>query len=42
VKELDDDLRSQLNSLSPTKASYEDDEDSSDPMSYFAKLASDD
>jgi hypothetical protein len=38
VKELDDDLRSQLNSLAPTKSSF-DDEDSDDTLSYFAKLA---
>jgi hypothetical protein len=41
VKELDDDLRSQLNSLAPTKSAFDDEEDDS-TLSYFAKLASDD
>ena len=42
VKELDDDLRSELNNLQPTRratAPVEDDED--DALSYFAKLAED-
>jgi hypothetical protein len=39
VKELDDDLRSELNSLKPTRrAAVEDDEDD-DALSYFARLA---
>jgi hypothetical protein len=44
VKELDDDLRTELNNLQPTRravAPVEDDEDD-DALSYFAKLASDD
>jgi hypothetical protein len=44
VKELDDDLRSELNNLKPTRrasAPVEEDEDD-DALSYFAKLASDD
>jgi hypothetical protein len=43
VKELDDDLRSELNNLQPTRraaAPVEDDEDD-DALSYFAKLAED-
>jgi hypothetical protein len=42
VKELDDDLRSELNNLKPTRraAVAEDDEDD-DALSYFAKLAED-
>jgi hypothetical protein len=43
VKELDDDLRSELNNLKPTRrapAPVEDDEDD-DALSYFAKLAED-
>jgi hypothetical protein len=41
-KELDDDLRSELNNLKPTRqvAAVEDDEDD-DTLSYFAKLAED-
>ena len=42
VKKLDDDLRSELNNLQPTRratAPVEDDED--DALSYFAKLAED-
>jgi hypothetical protein len=39
VKELDDDLRSQLNSLAPTKSAFDDEEDSDETLSYFAKLA---
>jgi hypothetical protein len=39
VKELDDDLRSQLNSLAPTKSAFDDEEDSDSTLSYFAKLA---
>ncbi len=35
--QLPDDLRSELNNLSPTKSSYEDDDD--DTLSYFARLA---
>ena len=42
TKELDDDLRSELNNLKPTRrAAVEEDEDD-DALSYFAKLASDD
>jgi hypothetical protein len=41
VKELDDDLRSQLNNLSPTKSSFSDEEDDDSTLSYFAKLAND-
>jgi hypothetical protein len=40
-KELDDDLRSELNNLKPTRRAVEEDEDD-DALSYFAKLASDD
>jgi len=42
VKELDDDLRSELNNLKPTRraAAVEEDEDD-DALSYFAKLAED-
>jgi|LakMenEpi03Aug12_release.lakeMendotaPanAssembly.Ray.scaffolds.fasta_scaffold09081_15 hypothetical protein len=43
TKELNDDLRSELNNLKPTRAvsaPVEDDDD--DALSYFAKLASDD
>jgi len=40
-KELDDDLRSELNNLKPTRRAAEEDEDD-DALSYFAKLASDD
>ena len=43
VKELDDDLRSELNNLQPTRraaAPVEDDEDD-DALSYFARLAED-
>jgi hypothetical protein len=42
VRELDDDLRSELNNLQPTRraAVVEDDEDD-DALSYFAKLAED-
>jgi hypothetical protein len=39
VKELDDDLRSQLNNLAPTKSSFDDEEDSDSTLSYFARLA---
>jgi hypothetical protein len=38
MKELDDDLRSQLNSLTPTKSSFDEEEDDS-TLSYFARLA---
>ena len=43
VKDLDEDLRSELNNLKPTRraAAVEEDEDD-DALSYFAKLASDD
>lgn len=41
VKDLDDDLRGQLNSLKPTKSSY-DDSDEDSPLSYFQALANDD
>jgi len=41
TKELDDDLRSELNNLKPTRRAAEEDEDD-DALSYFAKLASDD
>jgi hypothetical protein len=37
VRELDEDLRTELNNLKPAKSSYEDDED--DTLSYFARLA---
>ena len=42
VKELDDDLRSELNNLQPTRraAAVEEDEDD-DALSYFARLAED-
>jgi hypothetical protein len=41
VKELDDDLRSQLNNLQPTRraAVVEEDESEDDTLSYFARLA---
>jgi len=43
VRDLDDDLRSELNNLQPTRraAVVEDDDEDSDAMSYFAKLAED-
>ena len=41
VKELDDDLRSQLNNLAPTKSSFSDEEEADETLSYFAKLAND-
>jgi hypothetical protein len=43
VKELDDDLRSELNNLKPTRraAVVEEDEDEDSALSYFAKLAED-
>ena len=41
VKELDDDLRSQLNSLAPTKSAFDDEEEADETLSYFAKLAND-
>jgi hypothetical protein len=43
VKDLDEDLRSELNNLQPTRraAVVEDDEDTDDALSYFAKLAED-
>jgi len=43
VKDLDDDLRSELNNLQPTRravATVEEDEDD-DALSYFARLAED-
>jgi hypothetical protein len=42
VRELNDDLRSELNNLKPTRraAVVEEDEDD-DALSYFAKLAED-
>jgi len=40
VKELDDDLRSELNNLQPTRrAAVEEDEDDDSTLSYFARLA---
>ena len=41
VKELDEDLRNQLNNLQPTRraAVVEEDEDEDSTLSYFAKLA---
>jgi hypothetical protein len=43
VKDLDEDLRTELNNLQPTRraAAVEEDEDD-DALSYFAKLASED
>jgi hypothetical protein len=43
ARELDDDLRSELNNLQPTRraAVVEDDEDEDSALSYFAKLAED-
>jgi len=41
VKDLDDDLRGQLNNLKSTKSSY-DDSDEDSPLSYFQALANDD
>jgi hypothetical protein len=41
VKDLDDDLRSQLSNLKPSKSSY-DDSDEDSPLSYFQALANDD
>jgi hypothetical protein len=38
VKELDEDLRSQLNNLKPTRSKVEEDDDD-DALSYFARLA---
>ena len=40
TKELDDDLRGQLNTLKPSKSSYDDDDEDS-PLSYFQALADD-
>jgi hypothetical protein len=42
ARELDDDLRSELNNLKPTRRSTTVDDDDDDTLSYFAKLASDD
>jgi hypothetical protein len=39
VKELDEDLRSQLNNLKPTNQSTSDDDEDDDTLSYFARLA---
>jgi hypothetical protein len=41
---LTDDLREEISNLQPTRraAAVEEDEDDSDALSYFAKLASDD
>tara|TARA_R110000868_G_scaffold29897_3_gene111221 strand:+ start:691 stop:1608 length:918 start_codon:yes stop_codon:yes gene_type:complete len=39
VRELDEDLRTQLNSLSSSNSSSYDDEEDDDTLSYFAKLA---
>ena len=39
VKELDDDLRSQLNSLAPTKSAFDDEEEADETLNYFARLA---
>ena len=43
VKELDDDLRSELNNLQPTRRSVApvEDDDDDDALSYFARLAED-
>lgn len=41
TRELDDDLRSQLNSLS-SSSSYSDEDDDDDSLDYFKRLASDD
>jgi hypothetical protein len=42
VKELDEDLRNQLNNLQPTRraAVVEEDEENDDTLNYFARLAS--
>ena len=41
VKDLDEDLRNDLNSLQPTRraAVVDDDDDADETLSYFAKLA---
>jgi hypothetical protein len=39
AKELDDDLRTELKNLTPTRSSSYDEDDEDDTLSYFAKLA---
>jgi len=39
VRDLDEDLRTELRNLTPTKSSSFDEEDEDDTLSYFAKLA---
>jgi hypothetical protein len=39
VKDLDDDLRSELNNLKPTRRAVVEDDDEDDALNYFAKLA---
>ncbi len=39
VKELDDDLREQLNNLKPTRSASVDEDEDDDTLSYFARLA---
>ena len=41
TKELDDDLRSEINNLKPTRRAAVDDDDDDDALSYFSKLAAD-
>ena len=41
VKDLDDDLRSELNNLQPTRRPAVQEEDDDDALSYFARLAED-
>ena len=42
ARELDDDLRSQLNNLSPSNSYSDDEEEDYSDLSYFKKLASED
>jgi len=39
VRELDEDLRTELKNLAPTKSSSYDEDEDDDTLSYFAKLA---
>ena len=39
VRELDEDLRTQLSNLSSSKSSYDDDDENDETLNYFARLA---
>lgn len=41
VKDLDDDLRSELNNLKPTRSAVVEEDEDDDALSYFARLAED-